>query len=109
MIHIHKICEKPCSKNSFGIFKQNVKNSRMVLNNKVNNPQETFTQRNVYQVPQYHLKEQQYKKVDEWQKQDLSVKYSYLDNHFIPKKKNTLKKSRFIFKILKSLWLKPII
>ncbi|CAK93768.1 unnamed protein product (macronuclear) [Paramecium tetraurelia] len=73
------------AQNSFRIFKQNVKNSRMVLNNKVNNPQETFTSRNAYQVPQYHLKEQQYKKVEEWQKQqDLLVKYSYQNNHFIP-------------------------
>ncbi|CAD8106397.1 unnamed protein product [Paramecium sonneborni] len=37
------------------------------------------------QVPQYHFKQQSYRKVEEWQKkQDLLVKSSYQNNQFIP-------------------------
>ncbi|CAD8102940.1 unnamed protein product [Paramecium sonneborni] len=71
--------------NSFSIFKQSVTHPRNISNNKVNQIQESFTSRPQNYVPQYQFKQQSYRKVEEWQKkQDLLVKFSYQQNHFIP-------------------------
>ncbi|CAD8187300.1 unnamed protein product [Paramecium octaurelia] len=73
------------AQNSFTIFKQSASNSRNIQNSVVNNPQEMLSSRPLSQDQQYYLKQQPFRKVEEWQKQqDQLVKHSKQNNHFIP-------------------------
>ncbi|CAD8095115.1 unnamed protein product [Paramecium primaurelia] len=79
MINIHKICEQLYPKFFYNFQIKNNQNSNL------NNHQETLPSRPINQDQQYHFKQQSFRKVEEWQKQqDLLVKYSNQNNHFIP-------------------------
>ncbi|CAK93572.1 unnamed protein product (macronuclear) [Paramecium tetraurelia] len=79
MIHIHKICEQLYLQLFYNFQTKNNQNSA------VNNPQELLSSRPLNQDQQYYIKQQSFRKVEEWQKQqDLLVKHSQQNNHFIP-------------------------